>query len=73
MDGGRLVASAGKVKRFTGGPRRDRAVLSAVGEVGITGVTVECVDIWMYKNAEGMRVGRFLRRGQHQRGVRESS
>ncbi len=55
----RLVASGVKVHRLTVGPRRVRAGLSAVGETGIPGVTVECVDIGKNTNGEGRSLGRY--------------
>ncbi len=36
-----------------------RAGLSAVGETGIPGVTVECVDIGKNTNGEGRSLGRY--------------
>ncbi len=55
----RFVASGVKVHRLTVGPRRVRAGLSAVGETGIPGVTVECVDIGKNTNGEGRSLGRY--------------
>ncbi len=53
----RFVASGVKVHRLTVDPRRVRAGLSAVGETGIPGVTVECVDIGKNTNGEGGLLG----------------
>ncbi len=36
-----------------------RVGLSAVGETGIPGVTVECVDIGKNTNGEGRSLGRY--------------
>lgn len=47
-----------KVHRLTVDPRRVRAGLSAVGETGIPGVTVECVDIGKNTNGEGATLGK---------------
>ncbi len=55
----RLVESGVKVHRLTVEPRRVRAGLSAVGETGIPGVTVECVDIGKNTNGEGRSLGRY--------------
>ncbi len=55
----RFVASGVKVHRLTVDPRRVRAGLSAVGETGIPGVTVECVDIGKNTNGEGRSLGRY--------------
>ncbi len=56
---GGFVASGVKVHRLTVDPRRVRAGLSAVGETGIPGVTVECVDIGKNTNGEGRSLGRY--------------
>ena len=48
-----------KVHRLTVDPRRVRAGWSAVGETGIPGVTVECVDIGKNTNGEGRSLGRY--------------
>ncbi len=58
-DRGRFVASGVKVRRLTVDPRRVRAGLGAVGETGIPGVTVECVDIGKNTNGEGRSLGRY--------------
>ncbi len=55
----RFVASGVKVQRLTVDPSRVRAGLSAVGETGIPGVTVECVDIGKNTNGEGRSLGRY--------------
>ncbi len=48
-----------KVLRLTVAPSRVRAGLRAVGETGIPGVTVECVDIGKNTNGEGRSLGRY--------------
>ena len=48
-----------KSSGLTGGVRWVRADLSAVGETGIPGVTVECVDIGKNTNGEGRSLGRY--------------
>ncbi len=53
------MASGVKVHRLTVDPGRVRAGLSAVGETGIPGVTVECVDIGKNTNGEGGSLGRY--------------
>ena len=55
----RFVASGVKVHRLTVDLRRVRAGWSAVGETGIPGVTVECVDIGKNTNGEGRSLGRY--------------
>ncbi len=55
----RFVGSGVKVLGLTVDPRRVRAGLSAVGETGIPGVTVECVDIGKNTNGEGRSLGRY--------------
>ena len=47
-----------KAHRLTVGLRRVRAGLSAAGEAGIPGVTVECVDIGKNTDGEGRSLGR---------------
>ncbi len=54
-----MVTSVVKVHRLTVDPRRVRAGLSAVGEAGIPGVTVECVDIGKKTNGEDRSLGRY--------------
>ncbi len=54
-----MGASGGKVHRLTVDPRRVRAGLSAVGETGIPGVTVEGVDIGKNTKGEGRSLGRY--------------
>ncbi len=48
-----------KVQRLTVDPRRVLAGLSAVGEAGIHGVAVECVDIGKNTDGEGRSPGRY--------------
>ncbi len=55
----RVVGSGVKVHGLTVDPRRVRAGLSAVGETGIPGVAVECVDIGKNTNGEGRSLGRY--------------
>ncbi len=53
------MPSGVKVHRLTVDPRRVGAGLSAVGETGIPGVTVGCVDIGKNTNGEGRSLGRY--------------
>ncbi len=53
------MASVVEVLRLTVDPRRGRGGLSAVGETGIPGGTVEGVDIGKNTNGEGRSLGRY--------------
>ncbi len=54
-----FVAYDVKVHRLKVDPGRVRGGLSEVGENGIPGVTVECVDIGKNTNGEGRSLGRY--------------
>ncbi len=54
-----MGGAGGKVDGLAVEPGRVRAGLGAVGESGMPGVTVECVDIGKNTNGEGRSLGRY--------------